>query len=31
MDYWRCKGCGYPMTTKAYELDGGFCSECRLE
>ena len=30
-DYWRCKACGFPMPTKSYELDGGFCKECRLE
>jgi hypothetical protein len=21
---WRCKSCGYPMSTKSYELNGGF-------
>ena len=30
-DYWRCKICGYPMTTKRYEMDGGYCQECRNE
>jgi rubrerythrin len=30
-DYWRCKVCGYPMTTKDYELNGGDCEECRNE
>jgi rubrerythrin len=30
-DYWRCKVCGYPMTTKSYELDGGYCQDCRNE
>jgi len=28
---WRCKACGYPMMTKEYEKEGGFCQECRLE
>jgi ribosomal protein L37AE/L43A len=28
---WRCKSCGYPMSTKSYELNGGFCVECRIE
>ena len=30
-NYWRCKACGSPMSTKEYERVGGFCMECRNE
>ena len=28
---WRCKSCGYIMSTREYEYNGGFCRECRNE
>lgn len=30
-NHWRCKACGYIMSTNEYEYTGGFCRECRNE
>ena len=30
-EHWRCRSCGYVMSTNEYEYTGGFCRECRNE